>query len=411
MCSGLMASQRSRVFVTGMGAITAAGIGVDALWSAARTGRSGIGVAKLNRDGPNRIKLAAQVPDFVPERYIEASRLPFCDRFTQLAIAAADEALTQAGLTRKDKLGQRTAVILGTGVGGITTIDELLYSEYALKERAPVLSVPRIMGNAAVSHISILYGCMGPSFAVTSACASASQAIGLGAQFIRSGMVDRAIVGGSESSITAMNIRVWELLRVLTPDVCRPFSVKRNGMVLGEGAAVLVLESEQAARSREATVLAEIAGYGTTTDAFDILRPDPTGAATAMELAIADSGLPPDKIDYVNAHGTGTIANDEVETEALRRVFGARLAKLAVSSTKPIHGHTLGAAGAIELVITIKVLNDNIAPPTINWLGSDPKCQLDPVANVAREMPIRAAMSNSFAFGGINACLVIVPAQ
>lgn len=406
-----MTNPRSRILVTGMGAVTAAGIGVDALWSSARIGRSGIGEAKLSRGGPNRIKHVAQVPDFEPERYIEPSRLPFCDRFTQLAIAAADEALTQAGLPREQKLGPRTAVILGTGIGGITTIDDLLYGQYILNERAPIMSVPRIMGNAAVSHISILYGCTGPSFAVTSACSSASQAIGLGVQFIRSGMVDRVIVGGSESSITAMNIRVWELLRVLTPDVCRPFSVKRNGMVLGEGAAVLVLESEQTATARQATPLAEIAGYGTASDAFDILRPDATGATAAMELAIADSGLPPDKIDYVNAHGTGTIANDEVETEALRRVFGPRLPALAVSSTKPIHGHTLGAAGAIELVITIMALRNNTAPPTINWLGPDPKCDLDPVANVARDMPIRVAMSNSFAFGGINACLVVVPAQ
>ena len=265
------------------------------------------------------------------------------------------------------------------------------------------------MGSSAVSHISMMYGCTGPTFAVTSACASAGQAIGLGTYFIRSGMVDRAIVGGSESSMTAMNIRVWELLRVLTPDACRPFSVNRNGMVLGEGAAVLVLESEQAARERQATPLAEVAGYGTSSDAFDIVRPDATGATTAMELAIADSGLPPDTIDYVNAHGTGTIANDEIEAEALRRVFGARLP--AVSSTKPIHGHTLGAAGAIELVITIMAVRDKVAPPTINWLGRDPKCDLDPVANMARDLPIRAAMSNSFAFGGINACLIVVPGE
>lgn len=211
--------------------------------------------------------------------------------------------------------------------------------------------------------------------------------------------------------MTPMNIRVWELLRVLTPDACRPFSVGRNGMVLGEGAAVLVIESEQAARARQATPLVEIAGYGTASDAFDIVRPDPTGAAAAMELAIADSGLKPDNIDYVNAHGTGTIANDVAETEALHRVFGARLPHLAVSSTKPIHGHTLGAAGAIELVITIMALKAGTAPPTINWLGHDPKCDLDPVANVARDLPIRVAMSNSFAFGGINACLVVVPAQ
>jgi nodulation protein E len=406
-----MTESRPRVLVTGMGAITAAGVGVGALWAAARAGRSGIGEAKLSRDGPNRVKLAAQVPGFEPEQFIESSRLPFCDRFAQLAIAAATEALTQAGLPRSDKLGQRTAVIIGTGVGGITTVDDVLHGEYALKSRTNPWAVPRIMGIAAASHISILYGCTGPTFGVTSACVSGSQAIGLGAYLIRSGVVDRAIVGGSDSSMTPMNIRVWELLRVLTNDACRPFSLMRNGMVLGEGAAVLVLESEQTTRTRQATPLAEIAGYGTSSDAFDIVRSDPSGATTAMELAIAESSLRPDQICYVNAHGTGTIANDIAETEALRRVFGRRLPELAISSTKPIHGHTLGAAGAIELVITIMAMRTNTAPPTINWLGPDPKCDLDPVPNVARKLPIRVAMSNSFAFGGINACLVITATE
>ena len=406
-----MPDLRPRIFVSGMGAVTAVGFGVDALWAAARTGQSGIREAKLNRSGPNRVKLAAQVPEFEPQHYIESGRLPYCDRFTQLALIAADEALTQAGLPRTEKLGQRTAVILGTGIGGITTIEDLLHLQYTKNERAPLMAVPRIMGNAAASQISMIYGCTGPSFAVTSACSSASQAIGLGTFLIRSGLIDRAIVGGSESTITAMNIRVWELLRVLTPDACRPFSMKRNGMVLGEGAAVLVLESEKLASARHAIPLAEVAGYGTSSDAFDILRPDVVGATTAMESAMADSGLSPDQIDYVNAHGTGTVANDAAEAQALQRIFGDRLPGLPVSSTKPIHGHTLGAAGAIELIITIMALRDGVAPPTINWLGPDPGANLNPVPNEAREVPIRAAMSNSFAFGGINSCLIVVPSE
>jgi len=404
-----MTELRVRVVVTGMGAVTAAGVGADTLWSAARNGDSGIRQAVFDREGPNRVKLAAQVPGFVPEQHVDAERLSYCDRFAQLAIAAANEALTQAGLPREHKLGARTAVILGTGVGGITTTEEVLYNEYIAKTRVSPLAVPRIMGSSAVSHISMMYGCTGPTFAVTSACSSASQAIGLGATLIRSGIIDRAIVGGSESSMTAMNIRVWELLRVLTPDACRPFSIQRNGMVLGEGAGILVLESERTAAERGAIPCAEIAGYGTSSDAFDIVRPDPQGAAAAMSLAISDAGLSPDDIGYVNAHGTGTVANDIAEADALGRVFGDRFSSLAVSSTKPIHGHTLGAAGAIELVVTIMALRDQVAPPTINWLGPDPKCGLDPVANVARAVPMRAAMSNSFAFGGINACLVIVP--
>jgi nodulation protein E len=206
-------------------------------------------------------------------------------------------------------------------------------------------------------------------------------------------------------------VRAWETLRVLTPDVCRPFSEGRNGTLLGEGAAMFVIESAEAARARGATPLAELAGYGTNSDAFDVVRPDPAGAAAAMRLTLDDAGMAPQDIDYINAHGTGTVANDISESEALHAVFGGQLANIPVSSTKPIHGHTMGAAGAIELVITIMALREGIVPPTINWLRADPKCDLDPVPNQARKAPIRAALSNSFAFGGINACLIVTPAQ
>jgi nodulation protein E len=255
------------------------------------------------------------------------------------------------------------------------------------------------------------YGANGPAFAVSSACSSANQAIGIGAGLVRSGMVDTAIVGGSEASIAATYIRAWELLRVLTPDFCRPFSVKRTGMTIGEGAGILVLENAETAKARGAEALAEIAGYGTSSDAKDLVRPDPEGAAAAMRDAIEDSGLPAGDIDYVNAHGTGTIMNDAVETVALRSIFGERLGKVAVSSTKPIHGHAIGASSALELIITIHAMREGIAPPTINWIGADPKCDLDAVPNEARKIPIRAAMSNSFAFGGINAAVVVAPAS
>ena len=401
----------TRVVVTGMGAISAVGIGIEPLWTAARTGRSGVGQAELPRAGSNRVNLAAQVKDFKPEDFIDRKVLPYCDRFAQFAIVAADEALMQAGIEPDQRLGERTGVILGTAVGGITTIDDLCYTDLVLHARTDPLSVPRIMGSAASSHISIRYGCTGPTFAVTSACASASQAIGMGCFLIRSGLIDRAIVGGSDSSITALNIRAWETLRVLTPDYSRPFLSGRNGMVLGEGAAVFVIETEAAARARQAIPIAEIAGFGTSSDAVDIVRPDVDGAARAMRMALADARLEPADIDYVNAHGTGTVANDIAEVEALRLIFGPRLRDLAVSSTKPIHGHTLGAAGAIELAVTIMALREETAPPTINWLGPDPKIDrdLDPVPNQARHMPIRAALSNSFAFGGINSCLIVVP--
>lgn len=398
---------RPRVVVTGMGAACATGKGIDALWRAARDGNSAVSQSEFERPGTNKIRISAQFKSFSPEADIEAKVLPFCDRFAQLAIVAADEAMAQAGLAREARQGPATAIILGSGIGGITTVDDQCYGAYALNSRPNPLTVPRTMVSAATSQLSIRYGCTGPTFTITSACASSAQAIGIGMSMVRSGAVERAIVGGSESSMTALNIRAWELLRVLTPDACRPFSAGRNGMVVGEGAAVMVIETLEGARRRNAEPLAEIVGYGTTSDAFDIVRPDPEGARSAMQLAIADAGLTPDDIDYVNAHGTGTVANDIAEAEALARVFGDRLTRLAVSSTKPIHGHTLGAGGAIELAITIMALRESVAPPTINWLGPDPKCPLDPVANEARAMPIRVAMSNSFAFGGVNACLAV----
>jgi nodulation protein E len=403
--------QHNKVVVTGLGAISGAGIGADTLWAAARDGRSAIGPVKLERPGQNTIKIAAQIKDFDPANFMVAGTIALCDRFTQFAIAAADEAMAQAKLPREQKLGGRAAVIVGTGIGGYTSIDEMMYIYNVTKGRLQPMTIPRVMSNAAACHLSMRYGCTGPVFAVSSACSSANQAIGIGAMLVRAGAVDTAIVGGSEASITASYIRAWELLRVLTPDCCRPFSAKRNGMAIGEGAGILVLENANKAKARGATPLAEIAGYGTSSDANDLVRPDPAGAAAAMRGAIESSGLPPEEIDYVNAHGTGTVINDAVETEALRAIFKERLGKVAVSSTKPIHGHAIGASSALELIITIHAMREGVAPPTINWVAADPKCDLDPVPNKARKLPIRAAMSNSFAFGGINAAIVVAQAR
>ena len=394
-----------------MGALSSAGIGVDALWTAARAGKSGVSEAVLARPGQNHVNIAAQLKNFEPEQYLEPALITQCDRFSQIALVAADEALLQAKLARDRPLGERTAVIIGTGIFGFTTFDDMFYAYYVLKSRLNPLTIPRVMGNAPASQIGMRYGCTGPTFTVASACSSANQAIGIGAWLVRSGAIDRAIVGGSEAAITAAYIRGWELLHVLTTDFCRPFSKGRNGMVLGEGAGIFVLETEEAAKARGVAPLAVIAGYGTSSDAKDILRPDVDGAAAAMRLALEDAKLAPDAIDYLNAHGTGTMMNDVVEAEALRRIFGTRLPRLAVSSTKPIHGHAIGASAALELVITIMAMRENVAPPTINWLEPDPKCELDVVPNRAREMPIRAAMSNSFAFGGINASLVVTQAD
>ena len=393
--------------VSGLGAISAAGVGAQALWEAARDGRCQVRPLKLERPYGGRIKIAAQVPDFDAAAYLEPEILPYCDPFTQYAVVAADEALAQAGFGRKDMGGPRTAVVIGSGIGGSKTIDDEAYKEYNSHERADPLTVPRLIPSAAPTMLGMRYSCNGPTFTIASACASASQAIGVGLQIIRSGAADRAIVGGAEAAVINGSLRSWEALRVLTPDCCRPFSAGRNGIVLGEGAGIFVLETEELARQRGHEPLCELAGYGTTSDAFDPLRPNVQGPSSAMRQALADAGLSPDDIDYLNAHGTGTYANDISESEAILSVFGERGSRLAVSSTKPIHGHALGSSGALELAITIFALREQLAPPTIHFKSPDPKCPVDPVPHEARRVPIRAAMSNSFAFGGINAVLVV----
>ncbi len=393
--------------VTGMGAVSAAGIGAPALWRAARDGLSCVAETRFPRPYRGRIKFSAQVQGFNAVELLGASLLPYCDPVTQYVLVAADEAAAQAGLSRAEPMGRRAAVIIGTGVGGMHSLEDGLHLTLVQLGRPDPLTVPRLIPSSSPSHVSIRFGASGPCFAVASACASATQAIGMGAHFIRAGLVDRAIVGGTEDCITNSSSLAWESLRVLTPDACRPFSKGRNGMVLGAGAGAFILEEAEAARARGAEALAEIIGYGTSSDAKDPVRPDAAGAAACMRNALADAGVEIDEIDYVNAHGTGTTVNDATESLALAMVFGDRLANLPISSTKPVHGHGLGAGGALELVVTIGAIRENIAPPTINWREPDEKCPLDAVPNVARPMPIRTVLTNSFAFGGINASLVV----
>lgn len=395
-----------RVVITGMGAVTALGLGADTLWQAARDGHSGVKSIEFSRGDPLRIKIAAHFPEFDAASVLGRSVIASTDRFSAFALVAADEACKQAGVL-SGAADERCGVIVGSGIGGVGTVEDGCYMFYVSKGRADPMTIPKVMPNAAASHISMRYGAKGPSFCVSSACSSAAQAIGLGLFLIRAGLIDRAIVGGAEALLSPAVFRAWEVLRVLTPTASRPFSQSRDGMVLGEGAGILVIEALECAEKRGVPIIAELAGYGTTSDAGDLLRPDPQGAQRAMNLAIADAGLTPKEIGYVNAHGTATVLNDITETQALAGVFGGDLKQTAVSSTKPIHGHTLGAAGAIELIISIKALLDQIAPPTINWLGPDPKCDLDPVPGHSRPIETTAALSNSFAFGGINASLVV----
>jgi nodulation protein E len=389
-----------------MGAVSAAGTGAAQLWAAAKAGHGHIGPVDFVRPYIGRVRLGARVPDF-DSAFIGKALLPYCDYFAQYALAAADEALAGAGFAQDGLAGPRTAVLLGTGIGGAHAIDEGLARVHGDKARPELLAVPKLIPSAGPAALTIRYGCTGPSFAISSACSSGAQAIGLGLQMIRAGLIDKALVGGAEACLTNGGQVAWENLRVLTPDKCRPFSKGRNGMNLGEGAAMFVLETAESAQARKVEPLCELAGYGTSSDAFDPVRPDVNGASLAMQLALDDAGLSPADIDYVNAHGTATILNDSTEAEAMQRIFGERGRHLPISSTKPIHGHALGASGALELVCAIKAMHENVAPPTINWLEPDPACEVDCVPNVARDVDMKAILSNSFAFGGINAVLAL----
>ena len=398
------------IAITGMGAISAFGEGAETLWSGLREGRSGIRPIRHERAADLRVRIAAQVPEsFDPAAHVNERTLPMLDRVSQFALFAANEAIAQSGLDfGADGLGRRTGVVVGTGVGGETTQDEQsrrLYGENT--NRLHPLTIVRLMTNAPASHISMAHGLRGPAFAVASACASANHAIAQAALMIRAGLVDVVVAGGTEACLSYGALRAWEAMRVLADDTCRPFSANRRGLVLGEGAGVFVLESMAHARARGAHILGVLAGVGMSADAGDIVAPDPAGSASAMTQALADAGLAPDEVDYINAHGTGTPANDPAETRAIHAVFGAHAPKLAVSSTKSMHGHALGASGALELVAVLGALRDGVVPPTANLDKADPVCDLDYVPNQARELPVRAVLSNSFAFGGLNAVLAV----
>jgi nodulation protein E len=400
-----------RVVVTGMGAVSAAGIGVEPLWRAARSGQSCVGPLDVRQPYGGRIKISAQVRGFDIEASLGPKISPFADHFAAFALVAADQAMDQAGLDREERQGPRCAALLGTGIGGMRTIDDGIYSVYFANKRPEALTVPKLIPSAGPSLLAMRFGATGPCFAVASACSSGAQAIGMAMQMIRSGMIDRAIVGGSEACATNGAMRAWETLRVLTPDFCRPFAKNRNGMVLGEGAAMFVLEAEETALTRGAQPLCYVAGYGTNSDALDPVRPDAASAAACMNMALQDAGLRPEEVGYVNAHGTATVANDGNEAEALNRSFGAHCEHLLVSSTKPVHGHTLGAAGALELVISVMALREQTAPPNLNVELQDPKCAIKLVGAEAVRSPMRAVLSNSFAFGGINASLIVTAAS
>ena len=401
---------RQRVVITGMGAVSALGMGADALWQGMVDGRSGIGpLVSPDPQFEVRMKVGASVPGFDPTKLFEPGRLVVMDRIAQFALVAAREAVAQSGIDfASDGRGARTAVVVGTGVGGETSRDEQsrrIYREGS--ERAHPMTIVRAMANAPASHISMEFRLTGPTFAVASACASSNHALAQAALMVRHGLADFAVAGGTEACFSFGGIRAWEAMRVVADDTCRPFCAQRRGLVLGEGAGMFVLESLEHAQRRNTTILAELSGFGMTADATDIVAPSADGAANAMRLALADAGLDPTQVGYINAHGTGTTANDPTETRAIRQVFGSHADRLAVTSTKAVHGHALGAAGALELVAALGAIREGIIPPTANFLDPDPECDLDYVPNVARPMPVNAALSNSFAFGGLNAVLAV----
>ena len=399
-----------RVAVTGLGVVSPVGSTIESFWSALVEARSGIGPIIAGRQEMFRTRIAAEVRDFRPEDHFPSRRQAFLDRFAAMAVVAARAAVKDSGLEFDVPLAQRTATIIGTGVGGIVTLDHSYWRLYHDGGKPHPFTVPKQMPNAAASQVSIDLGLKGPAFGIVSACASGTHSAGLGFQMVRSGMAEVALVGGAEAAIITGPMLAWEALRVVSDDNCRPFSRTRSGLVLGEGAAVLVLESWDHAVARGAPILAEMRGFGMSADAGDPVAPDRDGAERAMRAALEDAGANPDDIDYINAHGTATLLNDATETKAIRGVFGAHADRLAISSNKGVLGHSLGAAGALEAAATVMTLRSQVAPPTANYEEPDPECDLDVIPNTARDMKIDAAMSNSFAFGGLNAVLVMARA-
>jgi nodulation protein E len=397
-----------RVVITGIGVVSPVGLTRDAFWRSLVAGQCGIRSIESADFDQLRFKHAADVQGFVPEDHLAPKDISLMDRFAQFAVVAAKEAMAQSGLKLTPAMLEDGAVVTGSCIGG-RSAEEVGYRELYIHHRNRVhpLTIPLGMANAGASHISMQLGIQGPSYTVSTACASSAHAIGQAFHMVRSGTAPVAIAGGSEAPLYFGNLKAWEAMRVISKDTCRPFSADRSGLVLGEGAAMLVLEPMETALARGAKPIAEIVGFGMSSDACHITQPSAEGPARAMRLALRDAGLAPEQVSYINAHGTATEVNDRIETAAIRLVFGPHADKLAVSSTKSMHAHTLGAAGAIEAAASALTLANGILPPTANYTKADPACDLDFVPNTARSQQVEACLSNSFAFGGLNAVLAL----
>ena len=398
----------NRVAITGAGTINSLGHSVKETFKSMAEGTCGIGALSFRDVDRLDIKIGGQVKNFAPTTVFNRQQLSLYDRVTQFTLIAAKEAIKQSGIIFSGELAARSGVVLGTAGGGVSTWDDNYRAVYEEgKNRVHPFVVPKLMNNAAASHVSMEYNLKGPSFTVSTACASSNHAMAQAFQMVRSGLSDVMITGGSESMLCFGGVKAWEGLRVMSKDACRPFSANRNGMVQGEGAAIFVLENFDNAKKRGAEILAEVIGYAMSSDASDIVMPSKQGAARAIKGALNDAKLNSEEVQYINAHGTGTAANDKTECAAVADVFGRHADNLMISSTKSMHGHVIGGTGAIELLACIMAVKDGIVAPTIGYEEADPECALDVVPNQSREVKVDVALSNAFAFGGLNAVLAI----
>lgn len=408
---------KKRVVVTGVGLVTPIGIGKDAFWDSLKSGRSGVRAITLLDTSAYPCRIAGEVTDWVPENYIDKKRAKRMDRFTQFALAAAKAAVADSGLDPAKENPERCGVIVGSGIGGLMTIE----AEYkTLLEKGPKrvspFLIPMLITNIAPGEIAIEFGFTGVNFAVSSACATSNHAMGEALRHLRYGDADVIIAGGAEAAVTQLGLSGFSQARALTVDfndnptkASRPFDKNRSGFVMGEGSGIVVLETLEHAQARGAKIYGELAGYGATDDAYHITAPSPEGkaAANAVRLALKDADMKPEEVDYVNAHGTSTELNDKTETAVIKTVFGDHARKLAISSTKSMTGHLLGATSAVELIATLLCMEHDLIHPTINYETPDPECDLDYVPNVARPGRINAAISNSLGFGGHNAVVAV----
>ena len=403
-----------RVVITGIGVFASTGKKAKSFFETLAQGRSAIRRIQQFDPAQLSVQIAAEVPDYEPLDYFAAKRLDLLDRFSQFALLAAKEAMDCSGLQLREEERPRFGVVTGTGMAGATTFDSGYFNLYAKQAtRLHPFTIPKIMHNAATSQICMEFGAQGPSFTTATACSSSGHAIGEAFHLIKNDMADWMLTGGSEAPLTFGMIRSWESVRVLAvgngdpAKACRPFSADREGLVMGEGAAMLLLEELEHAKRRGATIYGEIAGFGMSSDAGHITQPSIEGPARAVRMALAEAKANPEEVDYINAHGTATRVNDVTETQVIKEVFGDHARKVAISSTKSMHGHVMGSTAAIEFAATIQAIDRGVIPPTANYSQPDPECDLDYVPNQAREKPVRCAISNSFAFGGLNAVLLV----